>query len=119
MKVLIVDDSRVMRMIVRRALRQTGADKMEFKEAENGTLGLEAAQTYKPDLILADWNMPGMSGIEFLAKVRELGMTTPFGLVTSEGSAVMRAIAIREGADFLIQKPFQTADFSAILHHVQ
>ena len=119
MKVLIVDDSRVMRMMVRRTLRQAGLDKFDVQEAENGALGLAAVKANHPDLILSDWNMPEMSGIDFLRHVREAGITTAFGLVTSEGSAEARAEAMREGANFLIQKPFDVADFKAILQSIR
>lgn len=119
MKVLIVDDSRAMRMMVRRTLRQVGLADIEVEEAENGAAGLAAARSGHHDLILSDWNMPEMSGIEFLRELRAEGRTTPFGLVTSEGSPDMRAVAMREGANFLIQKPFDAADFDAVIHSIR
>lgn len=109
MKLLVVDDSRVMRQIVIRTLRQAGFGGHVIVEGENGADGLTKALTEKPDLILSDWNMPEMSGLEFLTALRGTGVSTPFGFVTSEGSESMRAQAAAAGALFLIAKPF-TAD---------
>jgi two-component system chemotaxis response regulator CheY len=106
MRILIVDDSRVMRQIVRRALRQAGFDDYEYEEAENGKEALNVALNNPPGLILSDWNMPEMSGIESLTAMRAAGCNVPFGFVTSEGSADMRQQAKDAGALFLIAKPF-------------
>ncbi len=115
MKVLIVDDSRTMRMVIRRALRQAGYGGHEFAEAENGREGLKEVQQFAPDLILSDWNMPEMSGIDFLKTLRQLGNKTPFGFITSEGSEEMRQRANDAGADFLLSKPFTAEDVSSTL----
>ena len=110
MKILVVDDSRVMRQIVIRTLRQSG-----HGGHENGREGLEAVQREAPDLVLSDWNMPEMSGIDFLTTLRGSGLTVPFGLVTSEGSPAMRAQAEAAGAAFLIAKPFTPESFDEAL----
>ena len=109
MKILIVDDSKAMRMIVKRTLRQAGFGDHEIVEAEDGVQGLEAMQSQSPDVVLSDWNMPNMSGIEFLKALRATGDATSFGFITSESSSEMRAEALGAGAMFLITKPF-TAD---------
>ena len=106
MKILVVDDSRVMRQIVIRTLRQSG---------HGGREGLEAVQREAPDLVLSDWNMPEMSGIDFLTTLRGSGLTVPFGFVTSEGSPAMRAQAEAAGAAFLIAKPFTPESFDEAL----
>ncbi len=115
MRILIVDDSRAMRMIVRRTLRQAGYGDYEIAEAENGRLGYEAANADPPDLVLSDWNMPEMSGIEFLEKLNESGTKVKFGFVTSEGTADMRNRASEAGALFLIAKPFTADTFKQAL----
>jgi two-component system chemotaxis response regulator CheY len=107
-RVLIADDSRVMRQIVIRTLRQAGYD-WDVREAADGAQALEAIRADEPDVVLSDWNMPEMSGIELLRALRAEGFGTPFGFVTSEGSAEMRDTAEAAGALFLIAKPF-TAD---------
>lgn len=110
MNILVVDDSKAMRLIVRRVLRQAGIEH-DVVEAENGRLGLSAAAEHKPGLILCDWNMPEMTGIEFLQKLRAQGDKTPFGFVTTEYTTEMRKLAMDSGAAFLIAKPFTPEDF--------
>jgi two-component system chemotaxis response regulator CheY len=115
MKILVVDDSRVMRQIVIRTLRQAGFGGHEVSEAENGRLAVERVLADPPDLVLSDWNMPEMSGIDALDVLRSSGCTVPFGFVTSEGSEEMRARAARSGAAFLIAKPFTPESFAEAL----
>ena len=69
-KILIVDDSKAMRMIVRRTLRQAGLEDNELDEAANGAEALDALRRASFDLVLSDWNMPVMSGIELLQTMR-------------------------------------------------
>lgn len=111
MKILIVDDSRVMRQIVIRTLRQAGMDGHDVVEAENGRQGLDAVAEHAPDLILSDWNMPELTGIEFLHALRGSGDETPFGFVTSEGTPEMVTRAQQGGALFVITKPFTAESF--------
>ena len=115
MKILVADDSRVMRQIVIRTLRQAGFSGHDIVEAEDGADGFEKVQTEKPDLVLSDWNMPNKTGIDFLRDLRGSGNQTPFGFVTSEGSEEMRSIADQAGALFLIAKPFTADAFEAAL----
>ena len=109
MNILIVDDSKAMRLIVRRTLRQAGFEGHEVEEACNGREALTLLQTKRFHLVLSDWNMPEMSGIELLAALRKQGNAINFGFVTSEGTTEMRTRATDAGAKFLIAKPF-TAD---------
>lgn len=112
MQILIVDDSKAMRMIVKRTLKQAGLGDATVREAEDGKAGLDAALADPPDLILSDWNMPEMSGMEFLQGLREAGQQTRFGFVTSEGTDDMRSAAHAAGAEFLIAKPFTAEEFA-------
>jgi two-component system chemotaxis response regulator CheY len=118
MKILIVDDSRVMRSIVTRTLRQAGYDDHDVVQAGNGVEALDVMADEHPDLVLCDWNMPEMNGIELLRTLRSQGDTTPFGFVTSEGSAEMRQRAEAAGALFLIAKPFTADVFAEVLEPV-
>jgi two-component system, chemotaxis family, chemotaxis protein CheY len=112
MNILIVDDSKAMRMIVRRTLQQAGFDQgHQVAEAANGAEALRAIRSSRPDLVLSDWNMPEMSGIELLTTLRAEGVDVKFGFVTSEGTERMRAEANAAGALFLISKPFTADDF--------
>ncbi len=115
MKILVADDSRVMRQIVIRTLRQAGFTGHEIIEAENGREAVELVQREQPDLVLSDWNMPEMTGIEALTSLRASGSHVPFGFVTSEGSDEMRQRAAAAGAAFLIAKPFTPEAFQEAL----
>lgn len=106
MKILVVDDSRVMRQIVIRALRQAGYVGHTIVEAGDGIDALTKAHTEAPQLILSDWNTAGMSGLDVLEVLRSAGSTVPFGFITSECSPPMRARAAAAGAEFLVAKPF-------------
>jgi two-component system chemotaxis response regulator CheY len=115
MKILIADDSRVMRQIVQRTLRQAGYVGHDIVEAEDGQDALTKAGEHNPDLVLSDWNMPNKTGIELLRALRAGGSQVPFGFVTSEGSQEMREQAEQAGALFLIAKPFTAESFDAAL----
>ncbi len=120
MKILVVDDSKAMRMIVKRNLGQVpGFENVETIEAASGSeaLGLIHAGA-NPDLIVSDWNMPEMTGIELLMALKAEGSTIPFGFVTSETQPEMRAQGIANGAKFLLAKPFTPDDFVEILSSV-
>jgi len=118
MKILIADDSRVMRQIVLRTLRQAGYGGHDIVEAEDGQDALTKVGEHQPDLVLSDWNMPNKTGIELLRDLRAQGSTVPFGFVTSEGSPEMRELAEQAGAMFLIAKPFTADTFDAALSGV-
>lgn len=118
MRVLIADDSRVMRQIVIRTLRQAGYDGWEIIEAEDGAVALEVARRELPDLILSDWNMPEMSGLDLLEAINAEGLDIPLAFVTSEGSSQMRELAAQAGALFLVSKPFTPESFRAALDPV-
>ena len=115
MQILIVDDSKAMRMIVKRTLRQAGFGDHTIREAADGVEGLEAIRSECPDLVLSDWNMPNMSGLEMLQAINKEEIDLRFGFVTSEGTAEMRALAAENGAKFLITKPFTADDFASCL----
>ena len=118
MNVLIVDDNRAMRMIVRRTLRQAGFRNLEVTEAENGRDALARIQESKPDLILSDWNMPEMDGMRLLRILRHNNVYIRFGFVTAQGSPAMRERARNAGANFLISKPFTPETFEEVLGNI-
>ncbi len=106
MKILIVDDSKAMRMIVMRTLRQVGLGTHTLVEASSGAEALKMIKADKPGLILADWNMPEMSGLDLLKALKAENIAVKLGFVTSECSAEMQALAKQEGALFFLTKPF-------------
>ena len=107
MKILVVDDSKAMRAIVKRALstldRVAGAT---ILEAADGKEALATVTAEQPDLVLSDWNMPEMTGIELLQALNAAGVSVPFGFVTSESTPEMHELAKTHGARFLVSKPF-------------
>lgn len=105
MKVLVVDDSRAMRMIVKRTLRQAGFDNIDIIEAENGREALSKVQAERPSLVLSDWNMPDMDGYGLLEALRASGNSVPFGFVTAQGTPEMQQRARAAGASFFVTKP--------------
>lgn len=118
MKVLIVDDSKAMRMIVSRTLKKAGFSGHTLLEANNGVQGAQVIATEQPDLVLSDWNMPEMKGIELLKHIREEGNQVKFGFITSEGSSQIRSAASEAGADFVITKPFTEESFQNVLEPI-
>ncbi|MEO5331089.1 MAG: response regulator [Magnetococcus sp. YQC-5] len=111
MRVLIVDDSSVMRKIVARGLRQADFKIDEILEAGNGQEGLDVLKgSIGPvDLILSDWNMPVMDGLEFVNGVRSGPPGTnkiPIVMVTTEGGESKVEAANAAGANGHIKKPF-------------
>jgi two-component system chemotaxis response regulator CheY len=118
-KVLIVDDSAMMRKVVERALRQAGMNLTEVVQANNGMEALamlrESASSSAFDLIFSDINMPMMDGLEFIEKRKQEGLAAgvPVVMITTEGSTpnVMRALAA--GAKGYICKPFTTDQVKA------
>jgi len=113
--ILIVDDSKAMRLIVRRTLRQAGFGDYEVREACNGREALDEISKAPPALVISDWNMPEMNGIELLNELNARNLKVRFGFVTTEGTPDMRAIADQAGALFLIAKPFTPEQFETTL----
>jgi len=111
MKILIVDDSTAMRMIVKKTLRLAGFEGHDIVEADDGVKALAAIKSSKPDLVLCDWNMPNMTGLQLLEALTSSGVKLTFGFVTTEATPDMLAKAMGAGAKFLISKPFTPESF--------
>ena len=105
-KVLVVDDSAVMRQIIKKNLKELGFT--ELSEAEDGAAGLKKAGEEPVDLIVSDWNMPNMTGLEFLKAVRaDAGLKgIAFIMVTSEADKEKIMEAVKAGVNQYIVKPF-------------
>ncbi len=106
MKVLVVDDFATMRRIIRSALKQIGFTKII--EAEDGTDALRELKREDIGLILADWNMPKMTGLDLLKAIRgDEGLKDiPFIMVTAEGQKDNVLEAVKSGVSNYIIKPF-------------
>ncbi len=102
---LVVDDSRVVRKVARRIVEDLG---FSCDEAEDGQKAYEHCSKQMPDAILLDWNMPVMSGIEFLEKLRAMpnGQTPKVVFCTTENDMAHIQRAMTAGANEYIMKPF-------------
>ncbi len=102
---LVVDDSKVIRKVARHILETLN---FEVREAGDGREALEACLAESPDVVLLDWNMPVMSGMDFLRALKDSGIAEKPKVVfctTENGMAYIRA-AIDAGADEYVMKPF-------------
>lgn len=102
---LIVDDSRVVRKVARRILEELS---FTCDEAEDGKFALDAVHKLMPDLIMLDWNMPNMNGLEFLLALRAMptGGTPKVVMCTTENDMSHIMQAMQSGASEYIMKPF-------------
>jgi two-component system chemotaxis response regulator CheY len=109
MKVLVVDDFATMRRILRGVLKEIGFTKIV--EADDGSTALAVLKKDKVDLIVSDWNMPEVTGLELLKAVRgdESMKNVPFLMVTAEGQKDSVVQAVQAGVNNYVVKPF-TAD---------
>lgn len=106
MRVLVVDDSRAIRRIVSDIMKQLN---FEVTEAGNGLEALDKLQQYgAPDIVLVDWNMPEMNGLEFIKAVRTnpIYADLPLMMVTTETEMERMALAFMAGVNEYVMKPF-------------
>jgi two-component system chemotaxis response regulator CheY len=105
-KILVVDDFATMRKVIRNLLKQVGYE--NIVEAEDGVTALRVLKSQKVDLIVSDWNMPNMTGLELLKAVRadEDLKPTPFLMVTAEALQDNVIAAVKAGVSNYIVKPF-------------
>jgi two-component system chemotaxis response regulator CheY len=109
LRALVIDDSKLMRSMVMQSVRQTGLADFEFTEAVDGADGLRKFNARTTDIVFVDWNMPNMSGIDFVRKVRRAGgpRRVPIVMVTSERTmGKIEAALDQAGADAFVTKPF-------------
>ncbi len=112
MKILTVDDSRMIRVIIKNTIKSLGFDVVE---AANADIALEVIEENQDiNLILLDWNMPGMNGYELLKilKKDERFKNIPVMMVTTEGERKNVVKAIQAGAENYLTKPFTPEDLS-------
>lgn len=107
--ILIVDDSPVMRKVIRRTINLSGIEVGDLIEAGNGREGLEEVEQQWIDLILTDINMPEMNGIDFIESLKtdEVMKSIPIIVISTEGRDTVVQEALSLGAADYITKPFQ------------
>lgn len=104
MKALVVDDSMTIRRIIVKSLSMVGIN--EVVEAGDGQEAVAASKADQFGIILMDWNMPKMSGIDALKAIRASGSKTPVIMVTTEAEKSRVVEAIKSGANNYLIKPF-------------
>ena len=110
--VLVVDDSRIMRNIVKNIFSDLKINS-QYLEAENGKKAFQLLETNKVDIVFLGWNMPEMDGMEFLKKVRSMPnyKDLPIIMVTSEAAKYNVVEALQSGATDYIVKPIREKIF--------
>jgi two-component system, chemotaxis family, chemotaxis protein CheY len=103
MTILLIDDSKVIHAYLDDLMKDSG---YTIKHAFNGEEGLKAAPEIKPDVVLLDWEMPGLQGIEVLEKLRKSGFATPILMLTTKNKPEDITRAIELGANEYVMKPF-------------
>jgi two-component system chemotaxis response regulator CheY len=117
--ILVVDDSRIMRNIVKNTFSLLKIP-CQFVEAGNGKEALQQLETQEVHLVLLDWNMPELSGLDFLKKVRlqEKYKNLPIIMVTSEAARYNVIEALKNGATDYIIKPVNERNFTEKLSKI-
>lgn len=114
LKFLVVDDSRAIQAIIRRAILHCGYEPVEVKTALDGEQALDIMETFVPDLVITDWHMPKVSGLEMVQALRQMGHANiRVGFVTTEKTPALLDQAISNGAMFILHKPFDDAELAA------
>ena len=116
-RILVVEDSRIMRQMVRAALAE---DDYDVHEREDGRQGLEAISTVVPDLVITDVNMPEMDGLALVRAIRQLPAFrfTPVLVLTTESADDMKHSGRAAGATGWIVKPFDPDQLRAVVARV-
>ncbi|MCB1193099.1 MAG: response regulator [Leptospiraceae bacterium] len=106
MNILVVDDSEMMRGIIKQSIEDNVSGiKLEFYEAENGQIALDTLNSKKIDLVFLDWNMPVLDGLSFVNDVRGRGIKTPIIMITSVTDEDKILEAGMAGVNTYIEKP--------------
>ena len=108
LNILVVDDSAVVRAVIRKTLGVAGVDVGEIFEAENGQKGLDVLKEQWVDLVFADINMPVMTGVEMIDNMNanDLMKTVPVVVVSTDGSATRIEELKSKGVRAFVRKPF-------------
>jgi two-component system chemotaxis response regulator CheY len=118
MKILIVDDFSTMRRIMKNILKQLNF--VNIIEADDGSTALEALQREKIDLVVSDWNMPKITGLELIKVIRsdDALKHIPFLMVTAEAQQENIIEAVKSGVSNYIVKPFTAETLSQKINQI-
>ena len=116
LRFLVVDDSRAIQAIIKRAILNCGYAPIEVETALDGEQALDLIPSFKPDLVITDWHMPKVSGLEMVQALRQLGhQDVRVGFVTTERTPALLEEAISNGALFILHKPFDDRELVAVV----
>ena len=113
--VLVVDDSPIVRKMIRMALQQAGVEDGGVTEAENGQTALDRSEERQPDLVLLDINMPVMDGEQFLVALQDRDVDIPIVIVSTERNAKRLARMAGLGARARLPKPFKPEELREMI----
>lgn len=106
MKILIVDDAKLIHFMVKKILTAQGLEDIEYADAFDGNQAVEIAKEFEPDLVLLDVVMPEKDGIEALTELKQNNPDIHVIMVSSMGTEEKVSQALKLGAKAFIQKPF-------------
>jgi CheY-like chemotaxis protein len=116
-RLIVVDDSRATQSIIRRALVGGGFSAEQVQTVSSATEALDLVATSQPHLVITDWHMPTMSGLELLMRLRQSGQAQiRVGMVTTETNEIRLSEARSLGVSFIVHKPFQDDE---LVRHVR
>jgi len=118
-QILVVDDSLPMRSVIKKTIKASGFG-ANFYEASNGNQALEILRIEWLDLVITDYNMPDMDGLELISKIKndEILKTIPILMLTTEGSKQKISEFLSKGATAYIKKPFTPEAIKAKLNEI-
>jgi DNA-binding response OmpR family regulator len=109
-KVLIVEDDRKLARFLQRVVAEEG---LTADVASSGTDGVKQSSSGIYDLIVLDWMLPGLDGLEVCRQLRRSGVTTPILMLTARGEVAERVLGLQAGADDYLVKPFEVEELVA------
>lgn len=110
MKLLLIEDNPTMQTTLRRSFERRG---LQVVGCDDGARALDRWQASQPDVVLLDLSLPGMDGLEVLARARAAGLTTPVMILTARGTVGDRILGLNTGADDYLAKPFDLDELEA------
>lgn len=114
-KILVVDDEEILRMLITDTLEFEG---YTIEEAEDGRQGYEKITSNRYDLILLDYMMPHLTGMEVLEKMQSLALEVPVIMLTAKAQQADREMAHSYGANYFMPKPFSPAELVTLVNQI-
>lgn len=113
-KILVADDEDILRMLIVDTLE----DDFEITEAEDGREALNSIRSGTYDLIVLDYMMPYLTGMEVLEQIRKDGVQTPVMMLTAKAQEADRELAMSYGADYFMAKPFSPIELLSLIESI-